>query len=564
MDVTPSTASGPSGLPITVNDGRITVKIDGAERAILDQAKVHLAPRQFVGILGASGSGKSTLIKTFAGLMELTEGEVRLAGEVCSSEQLRHDRRIAYLPQDVVIHEELTPRRALGAIARLKGLAGRGAMREAIDGAAAKTGVADRLDVPIRRLSGGQRKRVALAGELLGDPGVILLDEATSGLDPASEAEMMKLFRSLADEGRTVVCITHFPDRLELCDRLIYLKEGRVVFDGTPGRLRGFFGTGSIEEVYLAQDLQTTEEWIESFEESEDGLKHRKVQKAALALSAAGSGAVHSSVGSFSQFRTMLGRYVRLQMADWLNLLLLFAQAPVIGLMIGLTYGDIRADFAELHASRSKEVMFLLVIAVLWCAGTAAVREIVKERRIFLHETRFGVRVLPYLFSKLTLLSGLVLAQAALLLVVVRRVTGFTGDASPQFAVLGLTAIAGLTLGLLVSAVSRSSEQSMTILPVLLIMQAIFSGGLAKLAGIVEYLSRALIPAWWSLDGLRSTLSSDLRTASYPSAPGHFQEPILGAGGPLALDLAMLAGHAVLWLMICRFVIQRQLRRSTG
>ena len=133
---------------------------------------------------------------------------------------------------------------------------------------------------PIHRLSGGQRKRAALAAELLGDPKLILLDEATSGLDPATEAEMMELFRALAREGRTVVCITHFPGRLHMCDRLLYLMKGKCVFDGTPEQLKRFFGVTTIEGAYTSEDAHEPGEWQAEFRKSSVG------QSAAARLSA--------------------------------------------------------------------------------------------------------------------------------------------------------------------------------------------------------------------------------------------------------------------------------------
>ncbi len=537
-------AASSAGLAVTLCSATKTVRVrdgaSGGQRAILNGVSLHVPAGSFIGLLGASGSGKSTLIKVIAGLIDVSEGEVLLGGAAQSSRDRRHDRRIAYLPQDVVIHEALTPRKALNYIARLKGIGASGSERSRmIVAALERVGLGDRLDVPVRRLSGGQRKRAALAAELLGDPQVILLDEATSGLDPATEAEMMRLFRSLADEGRTVICITHFPDRLTLCDRLVYLMQGRVAFYGAPGELMRFFGASSIEEVYVRQSARSPEEWQSAFLATPPG---QSVQQEALGQPRyVAPPMVETTRGWSAQAAVLSRRYLDLQLADWANLLLLVAQAPIIGLMIAATYGDIRASFAELHAARTKEVVFILVIAMLWCAGTAAVREIVKEQTILRHETRFGVRLLPYLLSKLALLCGIALLQGVALLGVVREFTGLTGQFPLQFAVLAMTAASGVALGLLVSAVAGTSERAMTVLPVLLIAQAVFSGGLARLEGWLRIFSQLFVPAYWSMDGLRATFGSSLTRATYPGAPGHYQAPILGLGGPLVLDLLALA-----------------------
>ncbi len=394
----------------------------------------------------------------------------------------------------------------------------------------------------------GAGKRVALAAELLGDPRALLLDEATSGLDPATEAEMMRLFRSLADEGRTVVCVTHFPGRLHACDRLLYLMHGRAVFCGPPAGLAAFFGVRSIEDAYVRQGDRSADEWRSAFERSPEGRTAAAgtpdAASAGKPAADAGRPDAPSQADLLDQPATLTRRHFDLQRADWPNLLLLLGRAPAIGLMIAVTFGDVRGSFAESHAAETKEVIFTLVLAVLWCSGTASVREIVKDEPILRHEARFGVRPAAYLASKVLLLSGVALTQAFPPLLVVRHFTGLTGGFALQYAAPGTTSVAGVAVGLLVSSFAGTSERAMTPLPVLLIAQAIFSGGLARLEGAVRAGSRLLAPAYWALDGLRSTFSSDLRNATYPGAPGSHQPPTLGAGGPLPLDLAALALQA--------------------
>lgn len=548
----------PAPIAVSLIDG--TKKV-GA-RPILDNVSFHLNPGEFLGILGASGSGKSTLIKTVAGLVELTSGAILLDGQPVAPQALRGDHRVAYLPQDVVIHEALTPQVALDYVARLKGLGqSPGERRQLVQHALERVGLWEKhRDTVISRLSGGQRKRAALAAELLGDPRLILLDEATSGLDPATEEEMMELFRSLAREGRTVICITHFPGRLHLCDKLLYLMQGKCVFFGTPAELKAFFGVDGIEDVYTKQHERTAEEWEGAFRRSPVG------QRAAagvphVAVDAPPPPPLASPVSwehVVQQARDLTARYFRLQLADLKNLFLLFAQAPVIGLMVGLTFGSIKASFAEQHAADTKQVIFVVVLAVLWCAGTASVREIVKEMPILQHETRFGVGLAPYLLSKFVLLGVLTLVQTAVLLLTVRYFTSLTGLFDVQFLVLAFTALSGVALGLLVSAVAGTSERAMTLLPVLLIGQAIFSGGLARLAGPALAVARLIVPAYWSLDGLKTLFASDLSNATYPGAPGTFQPPILGPGGPLVLDLIALTGLTLFFLLATYLALQRQ------
>jgi ABC-type multidrug transport system ATPase subunit len=562
----PPGPDGPSSA-LTVGVVRVVKRVKAKSergvctRAILDDVSFHLEAGQFLGILGASGSGKSTLIKILAGLVELSDGAILLNGQSVDQQALRSDRRIAYLPQDVVIHEALTPLVALAYIAKLKGLGGNdeerhGLVRDALK----RVDLLEHGGTPIHRLSGGQRKRAALAAELLGDPKLILLDEATSGLDPATEAEMMDLFRSLAREGRTVICITHFPGRLHLCDRLLYLIRGKCVFDGTPQELMEFFGVESIEDVYTKQAERSPEEWESAFHRTVVGLKASQ----RVPPSPVGGGRSLPIPEPITrdqwlrQARDLTARYFRLQRADVKNLLLLFVQAPAIALMLALTFGGIRSSFAEQHASDTKQVLFVLVVSVLWCSGTASVREIVKELPVLQHEARFGVGLGPFLLSKFTLLGLISLTQTLVLLGTVRHFTELTSQFDLQFLVLAFTGLVGVALGLLVSATAGTSERAMTLLPVLLIAQAIFSGGLARLTGGIKVLAMVAVPAYWSLDGLKSQFSSDLLNATYPGAPGHYQPPILGAGGPLVLDLLALGLQAAALMTATYLILKNQ------
>lgn len=536
-------------------------------RRILDCVSFHVDTGQFVGVLGASGSGKSSLMKAIAGIITLSQGEVRLNGQVFTAARLEGERGIAYLPQDVVVHERLSPRVALGYVAILKEIGTSPVERQAAIGdVLERVGLADRSDVPIFRLSGGQRKRVALAAELLGDPGLILLDEATSGLDPATEGEMMQLFGSLSKEGRTVICITHFPGRLHTCDRLLYLMQGKPVFFGPPSELLQFFQISSIEDAYVRERESSADAWAARFS-AECAGRIKPVRDQPPQSSVAGVELPKSTLGAvdvqreLNQARHLTERYARLLLADARNLLLLVAQAPIIALMVAIAFGGVRSDFVELHAANTKEVIFVLALSVLWCSGTASVREIVKEFTVLRHEARFGVGLLPYLLSKFSLLGMISLLQTLLLLLIVRHFTLLSGGFLPQFVALGATGLVGVAVGLCVSATAGSSERAMTLLPVILIGQAIFSGGLARIEGVVRWVAMAVDPAWWALDGLRSTFSTSLLHATYPGAPGHYQPPILGPGGPLFLDTGALLMQMFVILSISLVVLARRLSR---
>ncbi len=257
-----------------------------------------------------------------------------------------------------------------------------------------------------------------------------------------------------------------------------------------------------------------------------------------------------------------LRRYVDINFRDPGSLALMVLQAPIIAAMVALVFGWIREPFAEQHAASTKEVSFVLVLAVLWCAGTLGVREIVKERTIFRHESRFGVAAGPYITSKLAFLGLLAIVQALILLEIVRAFTGLAGTPALQAVVLALTAITGVALGLLISAASSAVERAMTLLPVVLIAQAVFSGGLARLEAPLVWVSQAIIPAYWALDGLRTSFPTALTIATYPGPPGSFMPPILGTGGSAVLVLTTLTAQGVAILALTGWLVRADLGKA--
>jgi ABC-type multidrug transport system ATPase subunit len=495
---------------------------------LLSDITLDIHPAEFVSILGPSGAGKSTLLHLMNGDFLSTAGELKFDGLPPDAYLPERRQSLAYLPQAPVLHDPLTPIRALSYSARLRGL---NLDRKQLLSALEQVELSHRATAPIRKLSGGERKRVALAAELLGDPVALFLDEATSGLDPATEKEMMELFLREARSGKTVICITHFPDNVSLCDKVIVLARGQLIFYGTPTELLARFEINAISELYpkltgefsavQLATVQTNETWIEN----KSGALPAPLAKVP---------------GALAQTAILAARYVRLLALDARNLALLLLQAPVIALFIGATFGNVAVDYSEQHAADLKQVAFLLIMAVLWCAGTNGVREIVKERPIFLHESRYGLDKASYFISKFLPLGFLGIIQAMLLLVLLGRITHLAGDWYSHFVVLSLLALAATAIGLCISAGVTTSERAMTFLPVVLIGLAVLSGGLARLQGWPKLPAYVFDPAFWTLEGLKSTLPSNLTEASFISAPGMYQPLILGRGFPLPVDILAL------------------------
>ncbi|HIB68057.1 MAG TPA: ABC transporter ATP-binding protein [Phycisphaerales bacterium] len=216
--------------------------------SILDDIQLSLNPGEFIGILGPSGSGKSTLLTALSGRRKYNKGEVLYDGEPLEG---RPGETIGFVPQDDNLHTALKTGRLLSYSARLQ-MPGKTKQQisKLIDLTLRSVGLEDRKKTVVKKLSGGQRKRVSIAQELLLSPKALFLDEPTSGLDPELEKSVMKLCARLAKEGRLVVMTTHILDSISLFDRLMFLVAGKTAFFGTPDEAMAFFKVEDFHHIY--------------------------------------------------------------------------------------------------------------------------------------------------------------------------------------------------------------------------------------------------------------------------------------------------------------------------
>ena len=226
-------------------------------RALLDQVSFPLAAGDFLAVLGPTGAGKTTLLRALTGNHPADRGSVLYNGRDVYAAYAELRNRIGYVPQDDILHPQLTVRSALGYAARLRfppdvSAADR---RRRVDEVMAELGLTERANLQVAKLSGGQRKRTSVAIELLTKPSLLFLDEPTSGLDPGYEKSVMELLRSLADGGRTVITVTHSIQSLDLCDRILFLAPGgQTAYFGPSGSALQFFGLGQYAEVFQYLD----------------------------------------------------------------------------------------------------------------------------------------------------------------------------------------------------------------------------------------------------------------------------------------------------------------------
>ena len=495
---------------------------------LLDDVSLSIMPNEFVGLLGPSGAGKSTLMDAMNGMRPASGGSV-LINNLDLYEHLDSLKQsIGYVPQDDIIHRELTVYRTLYYVAklRLSGDVNKKEINQIIDEVMDVTGLSERRDVPINQLSGGQRKRVSIAVELVTKPSVIFLDEPTSGLDPATEEKIMILFRQIAESGRTVILTTHAMENVKLFDKIVLLMRGKLAFYGKPDEALAHLGAASFKELYdkLEEPIeqrsknggnihqvteQVAEDWKQKFIQTPQYKKN--VHEPLKQLGSVQSQGVQKKsrlgiFGSIRQFLTLSRRYWEVLFRDKLNLFILFAQSPIIAILVYFVMGDNQPrDFAY----------FVLSLVAVWFGTSVSAREIIRERPVYNRERMVNLGLLPYVGSKIFVL-GFIVGLQCLMLFVPLKLMDLVGLMPmpgellgiPQFWVMLITAAVGIALGLLISALVKTSEMATSLVPLILIPQILFSGlvgvpsGINKVAGLI-------MPATWSFDTLKRFSSLD-------------------------------------------------------
>jgi ABC-2 type transport system ATP-binding protein len=213
-------------------------------RTVLDHLDITIGSG-VTGLLGPSGCGKSTLMRCLVGVQRVEAGSVTVFGDAAGSRALRD--RLGYVTQAASVYDDLTVDENLRFFAQVLGVD-----RGHVDRVVAAVDLGGHRDQVVGRLSGGQRSRASLAVALLGDPDLLVLDEPTVGLDPVLRVDLWRLFHELADAGTAVFVSSHVMDEAERCDRLLLMREGRIIADGTPTEIKQKAGTDTVEDAFLA------------------------------------------------------------------------------------------------------------------------------------------------------------------------------------------------------------------------------------------------------------------------------------------------------------------------
>ncbi len=480
------------------------------ELRILNDVTLAIEPGQFVALVGGSGAGKSTLMKTLLGLDPTTSGRVLINGNDLRTNFNLYRTQIGYVPQDDIIHGDLTVLEALTYAAKLR-LPPDTNIPEVVGKTLTEIEMNGRENLLIHKLSGGQRKRVSIGVELLADPKLFFLDEPTSGLDPGLDKKMMQLLKKLSQQGRTIVLVTHATANVDLCDRVTFMaRGGRLCFFGPPQEAKRFFEitTDDFADIYnLLEDEQQIDYWSARYHRSTDCDQYVRAHLSSNQSINTGSAPPTQVKPSILQQATLLTqRYWQLVMRDRVNLILALLTAPIgISLIIiSVKNGNAlippeKPDVAL--AALAAKILFVFTCASLWVGLSGSLQEIVRESAVYVRERLVNLSLPAYFGSKVAVLATLAIGQTLLIDLIV--LIAFKSP-SPQTMpwVLGLsitsflTLLASYSLGLMVSSAVKSVAQANSALPLMLIPQIIFSGVLFINEGVAKVISWLMLSRW--------------------------------------------------------------------
>jgi ABC-type multidrug transport system ATPase subunit len=449
---------------------------------ILSDVSLSVRRGELVAIVGPSGSGKSTLLKALTGARPPDLGRVEVRGIELYGAYDELCRTIGYVPQDDILHHQLTVREALSFGAELRfgehTTADQRAAR--VDQVLAELELSHRGDVPIESVSGGQRKRTSVALELLVHPDLLFLDEPTSGLDPGFERTVMELLRKLATGDRAVVVVTHSLQSLELCDRVLFLAPGgTIAYYGRPDEALSFFGRDDFIEVFRDLENLPAEEWRRR--------RGEPLVPVPPPPPVGGPIVPRSPVPPVQSWRRQVEilarRQVAILKADRQNLIFLVGSVLIPAVLILLLMGSDLLKLGQDQPVQTRNILGAVTVAAVAIGAANSIREIVKELPIYQRERSIGLQRSAYLTSKVLVLGALTSAQVAVLVVITTLRSGGPGHANllliphlELIVVVMITGLAAVSLGLLLSTVVSSSEKAMALIPVVFVVQWLFSG----------------------------------------------------------------------------------------
>ena len=512
-------------------------------------------------MIGPSGAGKSTLARLIAGYTHPTSGTVTFEGHNIHADYASLRSRIGMVPQDDVVHGQLTVTQALmyAAELRLPPDTTKEDRQQVVAQVLSELEMTQHADTRVDKLSGGQRKRASVALELLTGPSLLILDEPTSGLDPALDRQVMTMLRQLADAGRVVLVVTHSLTYLDVCDQVILLAPGgKTAFCGPPGQIGPTMGTTNWADIFSNVASEP-----EAAYERYLALTGPTPPPPPLEKPSDIGEPTHTSL--LRQFSTIARRQMRLIVSDRGYFVFLAILPFIMGVLSLSVPGDVGFGVPDPMGNAPNEpgqILVLLNVGAIFMGTALTVRDLIGERAIFRREQAVGLSTTAYLLAKVCIYAAFAILQSSIVTAITIAGKGaptqgsltFLSPTLELFVVMAATTVTAAMVGLALSALAKSNEQIMPLLVVAVMSQLVFSGGMIPVTGrlVLDQLSW-ITPARWGFAASASTVDL-IKLVPGPLTPkdSHWEH----TAGAWWFDMGMLAALCVGYLSFVRWKIR--------
>ncbi|MDT5127828.1 MAG: transport system ATP-binding/permease protein [Mycobacterium sp.] len=530
-------------------------------KTLLDNISLTARPGTLTAVIGPSGAGKSTFARLVAGYTHPTSGTVSFEGHNIHAEYASLRSRIGMVPQDDVVHGQLTVRQALmyAAELRLPPDTTKADREQVVMQVLEELEMTQHLETRVDKLSGGQRKRASVALELLTGPSLLILDEPTSGLDPALDRQVMTMLRQLADAGRVVLVVTHSLTYLDVCDQVLLLAPGgKTAFCGPPSQIGPAMGTTNWADIFssVAGDPDAAKARY---------LAHTGPPPPVPPIEAPTDLGEPAKTSLVKQFWTIARRQIRLIVSDrgyFIFLALLPFIMGSLSLSVPGTVGFGVPDPRGVAPNEPGQILVLLNVGAIFMGTALTIRDLIGERAIFRREQAVGLSTTAYLLAKVCIYSVFAVVQSGIVTAITILGKGaptqganVLGNPSLElFAAMAATTVTAAMVGLALSALARSNEQIMPLLVIAIMSQLVFQGGMIPVTGRIGLDQLSWItPARWGFASSASTVDL-LKLVPPPITPqdSHWKH----TSGTWLFDMGMLAALSIGYLLFVRFKIR--------
>ena len=529
-------------------------------KTLLDNISLTARPGTLTAVIGPSGAGKSTLARLIAGYTHPTSGTVSFEGHNVHADYASLRSRIGMVPQDDVVHGQLTVNQALmyAAELRLPPDTTNEDRQQVVEQVLSELEMTQHAETRVDKLSGGQRKRASVALELLTGPSLLILDEPTSGLDPALDRQVMTMLRDLADAGRVVLVVTHSLTYLDVCDQVLLLAPGgKTAFCGPPSEIGPAMGTTNWADIFssVAGDPQGANDRYLA-------LTGPQPEPPPIEQPSDLGEPVHTSLRR--QFSTIVRRQARLIISDRGYFIFLALLPFIMGVLSLAVPGDVgfgQPDPMGGSPNEPGQILVFLNVGAVFMGTALTIRDLIGERAIFRREQAVGLSTTAYLLAKVCVYTLFAVLQSAIMVSIVvwgkgapQSAVALGNPALELFVTIAATCVASANLGLLLSSVAKSNEQIMPLLVVAIMSQLVFSGGMVPVTNrlVLDQLSW-VTPARWGFAASASTVDL-VNMVPGPLTPK--DRWWKHTASSWWFDMAMLAGLSVLYLVLVRWKIR--------